>query len=89
MISLKNSKAFWAIISQLYFSEARLYNLDVKVKGRRRGGHVQKILLSKIARGPLREHTWSIETNSFPSGSDSSLLFRPVLSHEIHTKNKI
>jgi len=56
---------------------------------RRRDDHVERTLLSKIFRGPLRGHTWSIETNSFPSGSDSSLLFHPVLSHEIYRTNKI
>jgi len=56
---------------------------------RRRGDPVGRSLLSKTFREPLQGHTWSIETNSFPSGSDSSLLFRPVLSHEIHRPNKI
>jgi hypothetical protein len=89
MISSKYSKAFWAILSQPHFSEARLCNLDAKVKGERRGDHIERTLLLRIFQGPLRGHTWSIETNSFPSGSDSSLLFRPVLSHEIHRANKI
>jgi len=89
MISLKNSKAFWATISQLYFSEARLCNLGAKVKGGRRGDLVERTLLLRIFQAPLRGHTWCIETNSFPSGSDSSLLFRPVLSHEIYRTNKI
>ena len=59
------------------------------VKGRRRNDPVEQTPLSKIFRGPFRERTSSIETNSFPSDSDSSLLFRPVSSHDIDRTNKI
>jgi hypothetical protein len=59
------------------------------IKGRRGDDHLERVLLLNFFRGPLRGHTWSIETNSFPSGSDSSLLSHPVLSHEIHIENRI
>ena len=59
-----------------------------QIKGRRKTDYLERILLSKIFRGPFRGHTWSTETNSFPSDSDSSLLFRPVSSHDIHRTNR-
>jgi hypothetical protein len=62
---------------------------EEEIKGRDRSDPVERTLLSKIFRGPFREYTWSIETSSFPSGSDSSLLFHPALSHDIHRKNKL
>jgi hypothetical protein len=60
-----------------------------QIRGRRRDDPVGRTLLSKTFRAPLQGHTWSIETSSFPSGSDSFLLFRPVLSHDTHRANNI
>jgi hypothetical protein len=55
----------------------------------RRAGQVERILLLNIFRGPLRGHTLNIETNSFPSGSGSSHLFRLILFRGIYRLNKI